>query len=93
MDWLKSKPCVISGQIPSDPAHTDKNNGGSSKGSDASCIPLARRYHIELDGHLNTKITTKEQFAEKYNLDLKAIAAAHYAEFKGTVAPDQRTVG
>ena len=66
----------------SDPAHTAKTNGRSSKGPDSSCIPLCRHHHDEMDGRLNTKIVTKEQFAAKYNLDLAAIAAEHYARFK-----------
>ncbi len=87
--WLKTEPCVAciaSGDIRclgfSDPAHTAKNNGRSSKGSDSSCIPLGRYHHDEMDGRLSTKITTKQQFAEKYGLDLAAIATEHYARFK-----------
>jgi hypothetical protein len=35
-----------------------------------------------MDGRAGTKVVTKEQFAAKYNLDLAAIAAEHYARFK-----------
>ncbi len=68
--------------MPSDAAHT-LNNGRSSKGPDDSCIPLCRHHHDEMDGRLTTKITTKAAFARKYGLDLAAIAAEHYARFKG----------
>lgn len=92
MKWLKTEPCVaclvliqrgagITCYGHSDPCHT-VGNGRSSKGPDSSCIPLGRYHHDEMDGRLNTKIVTKEQFAEKYGLDLAAIAAEHYARYK-----------
>ena len=65
-----------------EPAHTANNNGRSSKGPDDSCIPLCHQHHAEMDGRAGTKVVTKEQFAAKYNLDLAAIAAEHYARFK-----------
>lgn len=102
MNWLKDNLCVAChvefslaepGTFPArrllrdiDPAHTDKTNGMRSKGADSSCIPLCRTHHLEMDGHLNTCIVTKEQFARKYGLDLAAIAAEHYARFKGESA-------
>ena len=94
MDWLKDKDCVACVSVGmliqavamrerwSDPAHTDKTNGMRSKGSDASCIPLCRYHHQEMDGQLTTSISTKAKFAAKYNLDLAAIAAENYARFK-----------
>ncbi len=97
MDWLKTQPCwgciaamhqTGCGSIAmySEPAHTAKTNGRSSKGPDSSCIPLCHIHHAEMDGRLNTKIVTKEQFAAKYNLDLADIAAEHYARFKKEIA-------
>ena len=64
-----------------DPAHT-LNNGRSSKGPDSSCIPLCRYHHDEMDGRLSTAVTTKEQFAEKYGLDLAREAEANYALYR-----------
>lgn len=98
MNWLKIFSCVACEKVledqgvfgrgarwysstDSDPAHT-LSNGRSSKGGDDSCIPLCRHHHDEMDGRLNTKIVTKSAFAEKYGLDLAAIAAEHYARFK-----------
>ena len=97
MDWLKDKACVAcevsykalgSHFVPSnsfgsviDPAHT-VNNGRGSKGPDSSCIPLCKIHHNEMDGRLSTKITTKQAFAEKYGLDLAAIAAEHYERYE-----------
>ncbi len=101
MDWLKSKACVAcvaSGHkvdayamMPrtSDPAHTDKTNGMRSKGSDASCIPLCRFHHQEMDGQLMTSISTKAKFAAKYKLDLSAIAAEYYAAYQIVMGRNQ----
>ncbi len=98
MDWLKTQTCVacryrypggsdwMTCQLtPSEPAHT-VNNGMRSKGADSSCVPACSRHHNEMDGRLSTKITTKKEFAEKYGLDLAAIAAEHYARFKQEAA-------
>ncbi len=63
-------------------AHGAPTNGRGSKGPDSSCIPLSRHYHDEMDGKLGTKITTKEQFATKYGLDLADIAAEHYERYQ-----------
>lgn len=92
MKWLRNRACVTcvalkmiyrdrlcaSGSGPIDPAHT-VNNGMKSKGPDSSCIPLCRHHHDEMDGRLSTAITTKEQFAAKYEIDLEREAATHYA--------------
>lgn len=79
--------CLASGKVScqgwSEAAHTGKTNGMRSKSGDDTCIPLGRVHHAEMDGRMNTKITTKAQFAAKYGLDLPAIAAKYYAEFKG----------
>ena len=92
MNWLKDRDCIackIHGgwshssplaHLVVDPAHT-MGNGRGSKGPDSSCIPLCRHHHDEMDGRLNTKITTKAAFAEKYGLDLEREAAAHWAAF------------
>lgn len=58
-------------------AHTG-NNGRGSKGADSGCVPLCRKHHDEMDGRLNTKVTTKEAFAKKYKLDLAKEAASHW---------------
>jgi len=91
MEWLKDRPCVacMKRRVPIgpcawwrlaiiDPAHT-LNNGFSSKGPDSSCIPLCRYHHDEMDGRLSAAMTTKEQFAAKYSLNLANESAAHYA--------------
>jgi len=57
----------------SDPAHT-QNNGTSSKGPDSSCVPLCRKHHDEYDAG-------REAFEKKYGVDMKALAAEHYARF------------
>lgn len=93
MDWLKTQRCVACRKMRRtpleelttcgavDPCHT-VNNGGSSKGPDSSCIPLGRKHHREMDGHLNTRITTKAAFASKYKLDLAAVALEHWNRYQ-----------
>jgi hypothetical protein len=83
-DWLKERNCILksfwSCEGPIDPAHT-VGNGRGSKGPDSSCVPLCRKHHDEMDGRLNTQITTKAKFAEKYEIDLAKESAAHYATY------------
>lgn len=85
-EWLVSERCVACLNPPPDdgcdPAHTVKTNGMRSKGGDDSCIPLCRTHHNEMDGRLLISVTTKAAFAEKYGLDLAAIAAEHYARYQ-----------
>jgi hypothetical protein len=45
--WVKSKPCLVSGQAPSENAHT-RNGGMGRKGPPESIVPLAPAYHREL---------------------------------------------
>lgn len=91
MDWLKDRKCVACAmtsqaiRLPIDPCHT-VNNGAGSKGPDSSCIPLCRHHHDEMDGRLSTAITTKDQFAQKYGLDLAKEAEAHWELFQLTRA-------
>jgi len=56
-----------------DPAHTERN-GQSSKGPDSSCVPLCRFHHELYDNK-------RQQFYELYQLDMKALAAEHYARY------------
>jgi excisionase family DNA binding protein len=91
--WLKNQPCIACNRDPTsaktnwaatmiiDPCHTELNGRGS-KGSDASCIPLCRWHHDEMDGRLGTDITTKEAFAVRYGLDLGTQAAVHYFRYQ-----------
>jgi hypothetical protein len=93
MEWLKERPCAVCikravlvgpcawwRMATIDPAHT-LNNGFSSKGPDSSCIPLCRYHHDEMDGRLSAAMTTKQQFAAKYSLNLVEESATHYALF------------
>jgi hypothetical protein len=57
-----------------EPAHT-QNNGMRSKGSDASCVPLCRKHHTEFDQN-------RKAFQIKYGVDMKALAAEHYARYQ-----------
>jgi hypothetical protein len=58
---------------PNDPAHT-QNNGMASKGPDSSCAPLCRKHHAEYD-------SGRDAFEKKYGVDMKKIAAEHYAKY------------
>jgi hypothetical protein len=62
-------------------AHTGKTNGMRSKSGDDTIIPLGQTHHLEMDGKLSTKITTKAQFSAKYGLDLEHEAKTHRAAF------------
>jgi hypothetical protein len=86
MDWLKENcNCAVCRRGPNrfeciDPAHT-QNNGSSSKGPDSSCIPLCRMHHLELDGALSTRVTSRSAFEAKYGMSLEETAKAHYAAY------------
>lgn len=81
--WLRTELCVIAnnefhvcwpGQRQCDPAHTE-NNGMRSKGTDSSCAPLCRLAHQEYDAG-------RVAFEEKYGIDMKLSAAAHWILFR-----------
>lgn len=57
-----------------DAAHTE-NNGMNSKGPDSSCAPLCRKHHREYDAG-------REAFEKKYRINMKAIAAEHFARYE-----------
>jgi len=85
--WLNGRACVVGtpfqfpecsaayqfGRIGSEAAHT-QNNGMRSKGPDSSCVPLCRKHHDEYD-------FGREAFEKKYCVDMKALAAEHYARY------------
>lgn len=50
LDWVKTLPCVASGQPADDPHHPVSVGfkGGASKVPDYWCIPLTRQQHDEL---------------------------------------------
>jgi hypothetical protein len=60
-------------RLPLDAAHT-QNNGMRSKGPDSSCVPLCRKHHHEYDDG-------RAAFEKKYGVDMKALAAEHYARY------------
>jgi hypothetical protein len=80
--WLTHERCavaqsILSGRLCdvgfSDPAHT-QNNGMRSKGPDSSCGPLCHLHHLLYDKNRGV-------FEEVFGLDMKAIAAEHYARY------------
>lgn len=84
-EWCNEQWCAVSNTVPGvwlewsgrysiiDAAHT-QNNGTGSKGPDSSCVPLERALHIEYD-------RDRQAFEEKHSIDMKALAAEHYARF------------
>ena len=73
-----------------DPAHT-LNGGMRQRGPDASCIPLCRRHHSELDQGLQNRnapltlplhLNRREQFEVFYGVDLKAEALRWWKAFQ-----------
>lgn len=79
--WLRTLPCVITGERPVDPAHIryadpvygKRESGKGEKPDDRWCVPLARRKHDEQHG-MNEKL-----FWAKHGLDPLRIALALYA--------------
>lgn len=65
LEFIRSKPCCVSGHWMSEPHHVDisKLSGMGTKGSDRETIPLNREYHTE--AHMIGKLS----FAKKYNID------------------------
>lgn len=89
LDWLKTQVCAVTWAIFSrgerisysyeviiDPAHGPVNGIGS-KGSDDGAIPMTRAFHEE------QTLIGWPKFEKKYGIDRAAIAAEHYARFKG----------
>src|SRR6185369_1856910 len=82
--WCSIQWCVVCRILPEekresihwpiDPAHTE-NNGMRSKGRDSSCAPLCRAHHRQYDAG-------REAFEKTYGVDMKKLAAAHYARYQ-----------
>lgn len=72
LQYIRSHPCLICGQIGVDADHLDTRGmgGGGKKGThtgtmkDFSCIPLCRLHHTERHSY------TLEKFQDKYNINL-----------------------
>ena len=88
-NWLKTQRCSLCVKLHSpgrglpqlfaffntiDPAHTDSNNGMSSKAADSSCAPLCRYHHVEYDAG-------RENFEAKYDIDMSVEAQRNYAQY------------
>ena len=58
----------------SDPAHTARNNGLSSKGPDSSCVPLCRIHHREYDAG-------RAAFEFRYRVDLRELSRIYYQRY------------
>ncbi len=83
--WLREQICCIYGPcrgadnlecvyLQTDPAHTGKVNGMSSKAADSTCAPLCRKHHDEYD-------SGRTKFEAKYRVDMKALAAEYYNRY------------
>jgi hypothetical protein len=80
--WLTAERCAVSQNLLTgrfcdpmcDAAHTE-NNGMASKGPDFSCAPLCRSHHAEYDAG-------REAFETKYGIDMKKVAAEHWARYQ-----------
>ena len=46
LDYIKTLPCLISGEIPSDPDHIVSRGAGGDDVAN-NVWPIARRYHVE----------------------------------------------
>lgn len=72
--FLRDRRCCVCPAVGCDPAHT-ANNGMRSKGPDSSCAPLCRDHHREFDAG-------RKAFEEKYGIDMKVAAAAHWLLYR-----------
>ena len=61
--WIASQPCMICGNPETQAAHTERG-GMSMKGSDASCVPLCVRHHLEFDGKIRNGSVSELQRSE-----------------------------
>tara|TARA_R110002012_G_scaffold263932_1_gene447169 strand:- start:497 stop:838 length:342 start_codon:yes stop_codon:yes gene_type:complete len=75
LQYIRSHPCLICGQVPVDADHLDTRGmgGGGKRGrkgthtgtmKDFSCIPLCRIHHTERHS------STLDDFQNKYNINL-----------------------
>ena len=76
--WIAARPCLICGKEPTQAAHTE-NNGLSSKGSDASYVPLCPHCHDVYDSRVPI---TPEMALGMEQMDWAGIAAALYHLWK-----------
>ena len=65
LEFTRQQPCIVTGQVPSDPHHAVKGGGMGLKCTDLGCIPLTRLPHGEVDSR------GQKSFQEHYGLDFK----------------------
>ena len=73
-DWIKTQPCIISGQLGSDGHHVIYK---SQSKNDYSAVPLLRKYHNELHDHKHGV----EGFEEDYSVNLNEAIIAKLMEY------------
>jgi len=69
--WIRSLPCAVCGNTPSEAAHTASDGGMSLKASDFSCVPLCADCHTQ--GTYAYHRLNRQQFELHHSLDLKAL--------------------
>lgn len=82
--WIAGHACIVCGHPETQAAHTERN-GMSSKGSDASCVPLCVDHHNHLDGRTHPWGTGgplgRLGFQDFYGINLASEAADLYREW------------
>lgn len=78
--WLKSRPCLVCGRVPSDNAHIKDPDdplpvGVGRKNSYRWTVPLCRTHHLELDS------MDQAAFEKQHRLNLAMEAAALQCEW------------
>ena len=77
LDFVRSKPCCVSGEGPVDVHHLIAQGWRQAKRNDFTCVPLTRLKHSEVE-----QIGARK-FEKKYNIDLWKEAAFLLMEFFG----------
>lgn len=75
LDFVRAKPCLVSGKRPVDADHLSARGFGSGKRNDFTAVPLQRKYHSERHQ------IGDEKFQVKYNLNLWRCCAELLCEF------------
>ena len=81
LDWLRSRPCVVSGQKAECAHHIRLGTNGATslKPSDYFCIPLLHEFHTT--GSMALHIVGEETFLAHFKLDAQALFIKYLKEY------------
>jgi hypothetical protein len=67
--WIRTLPCLVCHQTPSEAAHTGRDGGTGQKASDSSCVPLCALHHTV--GGDSYHQVGRVRFARRFRLNLE----------------------